>query len=88
VEPVKSSEEGKAYPENSYTLRQVPVVQGAIVALDPNTGRVYAMNGGFSTHISQFNRATQAWRQPGSAFKPFVYMAALDKGFTPSSLIL
>jgi penicillin-binding protein 1A len=88
VDVVKVNDQGKAYPENTYTLRQVPVVQGAIVALDPHTGRVYAMNGGFSSKISQFNRATQAFRQPGSAFKPFVYMAALDKGFTPSSLIL
>lgn len=88
VEHVKSGEDGKAYPENSYTLRQVPVIQGAIVAMDPNTGRVFAMDGGFSAHISQFNRATQAQRQPGSAFKPFIYMAALDKGFTPSSLVL
>ncbi len=88
VEAVKAGEDGKAYPANTYTLRQVPVVQGAIVALDPNTGRVFAMNGGFSSHISQFNRVTQAMRQPGSSFKPFVYMAALDKGFTPSSLIM
>ncbi|MFY9288391.1 MAG: penicillin-binding protein 1A [Alphaproteobacteria bacterium] len=88
VEEVKVNAEGKPYPENTYTLRQVPVVQGAIIALDPHTGRVYAMNGGFSAKISQFNRATQAQRQPGSAFKPFIYMAALDKGFTPSSLIL
>jgi penicillin-binding protein 1A len=88
VESVKTGEDGKPYPANSYTLRQVPVVQGAIVALDPNTGRVFAMNGGFSSHISQFNRVTQAMRQPGSSFKPFVYMAALDKGFTPSSLIM
>ena len=88
VEAVKENEQGKAYPEKTYTLRQVPVVQGAIVALDPHTGRVFAMNGGFSTKISQFNRATQAMRQPGSSFKPFVYMAALDKGFTPASLIM
>jgi penicillin-binding protein 1A len=88
VESVKSGVDGKAYPENTYTLRQVPVIQGALVALDPHTGRVYAMSGGFSAKISQFNRASQAMRQPGSAFKPFVYMAALDKGFTPASLIL
>ncbi len=88
VEPVKTSPDGKAYSEHSYTLRQVPVVQGAIVALDPHTGRIYAMTGGFSARISQFNRATQAQRQPGSAFKPFIYMAALDKGFTPASLIM
>ncbi|MDR3449829.1 MAG: penicillin-binding protein 1A [Alphaproteobacteria bacterium] len=88
VEPVKASEDGKAYPANSFTLRQVPVVEGAIVALDPHTGRVFALDGGFSAHISQFDRATQAERQPGSSFKPFVYMAALDKGFTPASLIM
>lgn len=88
VEAVKVGDNGKPYPEDTYTLRQIPIVQGAIVAMDPHTGRVYAMNGGFSAHISQFNRATQANRQPGSSFKPFVYMAALDKGFTPSSLIL
>jgi penicillin-binding protein 1A len=88
IEPVKTDPDGKPYPPASYTLRQVPTIQGAIVALDPHTGRVYAMTGGFSSHISQFNRASQAERQPGSAFKPFVYMAALDKGFTPSSLIL
>ncbi len=87
VEAVKASEQGKAYPEHSFALRQVPVVQGAIIALDPHTGRVYAMTGGFSTKISQFNRATQAMRQPGSAFKPFVYMAALDRGFTPATII-
>jgi penicillin-binding protein 1A len=88
VESVKTNQDGKPYPENTFTLRQVPVVQGAIVVLDPHTGRVYAMSGGFSSKISQFNRVTQALRQPGSAFKPFVYMAALDKGFTPASLIL
>jgi len=88
VEPVKTGDDGKAYPANSYTLRQVPQIQGAIVALDPHTGRVFAMSGGFSAKISQFNRATQAYRQPGSAFKPFIYMAALDKGFTASSMIL
>ena len=88
TEAVKTNTEGKAYAQGTFTLRQVPVVQGAIVALDPNTGRVFAMSGGFSAKISQFNRVTQALRQPGSSFKPFVYMAALDKGFTPSSLIL
>jgi penicillin-binding protein 1A len=88
VEPVKTGEDGKPYAESAYTLRQVPVVQGAIVVLDPHTGRVFALNGGFSTKMSQFDRATQAMRQPGSSFKPFVYMAALDKGFTPASLIM
>jgi penicillin-binding protein 1A len=71
-----------------YSLQQIPDVNGAIVALDPHTGRVFAMSGGFSYEASQFNRATQAMRQPGSSFKPFVYLAALDSGFTPSSLIL
>jgi penicillin-binding protein 1A len=88
VEQVKQNDQGKPYPEKTFTLRQVPVVQGAIVVLDPHTGRVFAMNGGFSTKISVFNRATQAMRQPGSSFKPFVYMAGLDKGFTPASMIL
>lgn len=87
VEAVRANEDGESYPERTYTLRQVPVVQGGIVALDPHTGRVFAMTGGFSTKISQFNRATQAMRQPGSAFKPFIYMAALANGFTPASLI-
>ena len=66
----------------------MPEVNGAIVALDPHTGRVLAMVGGFSFGASEFNRATQANRQPGSAFKPFVYAAALDSGFTPASLVL
>ncbi|MDD5586162.1 MAG: penicillin-binding protein 1A [Alphaproteobacteria bacterium] len=88
VEKVTAGEDGKPYPADAYTLRQVPLVQGAIAALDPHTGRVFAMSGGFSAKISQFNRATQAQRQPGSAFKPFVYMAALGKGFTPASLVL
>ncbi|MBI1272731.1 MAG: PBP1A family penicillin-binding protein [Alphaproteobacteria bacterium] len=74
--------------KEQYTLRQIPQVEGALIAMDPHTGRVYAMQGGFSTDMSQFNRAVQAYRQPGSAFKPFVYLAALDHGFTPSSLVL
>jgi len=72
----------------TYALRQIPEVQGALVAMDPHTGRVLAMSGGFSSRISVFNRATQASRQPGSAFKPFVYLAALEHGFTPASLVL
>ncbi len=70
-----------------YRLRQKPEVSGALVAMDPYTGRVHAMVGGFSFDDSQFNRATQAMRQPGSSFKPLVYSAALDNGYTPSSII-
>ncbi len=69
-------------------LRQVPKVNGALIAMDPHTGRVLAMQGGWSFSESSFNRATQAKRQPGSAFKPFIYLAALDKGFTPATLVL
>lgn len=69
-------------------LRQPPKVQGALVAMDPHTGRVLALVGGFSFAQSEFNRATQANRQPGSAFKPFVYAAALDNGYTPASVVL
>lgn len=76
------------YPAATYALRQIPEIEGSIVALDPHTGRVLAMVGGFDYAKSQFNRVTQARRQPGSAFKPFVYLAALDSGFTPSTLIL
>ncbi|SDE40832.1 penicillin-binding protein 1A [Rhodospira trueperi] len=75
-------------PTDTYALRQIPDVEGALVALDPHTGRVLAMMGGFSAERSEFNRATQALRQPGSAFKPFVYMAALENGYTPASIIL
>ncbi|MDD9909757.1 MAG: penicillin-binding protein 1A [Ahrensia sp.] len=74
--------------DDGYRLEQVPEVSGAIVAMDPHTGRVLAMIGGFSFSESQFNRATQARRQPGSSFKPFVYAAALDNGYTPSSVVL
>ncbi len=71
-----------------YRLQQVPEISGAIVAMDPYTGRVFAMVGGFSFDQSEFNRATQAQRQPGSSFKPFVYATALDNGYTPSSSVL
>ena len=71
-----------------YRLRQIPQVGGAIVVMDPFTGRVLAMVGGFSYDQSEFNRATQAWRQPGSSFKPFVYAAAIDNGYTPSTNVL
>ncbi|WP_318972573.1 penicillin-binding protein 1A [Sinorhizobium medicae] len=73
--------------ESGFLLRQIPKVQGAIVAMDPHTGRVLASVGGFSFAQSRFNRATQASRQPGSAFKPFVYAAALDTGYTPATLV-
>ncbi|HEY0919344.1 penicillin-binding protein 1A [Devosia sp.] len=72
----------------SYTLQQVPELEGALVAMDPRTGRVLALVGGFSYAESEFNRATQALRQPGSAFKPIVYSAALDNGYTPASVVL
>ncbi len=72
--------------EGQYRLRQLPEVSGAMVAMDPWTGRVLAMVGGFSFDQSQFNRATQAYRQPGSTFKPIVYSSAIDNGYTPSSV--
>ncbi len=78
----------KNIKDNFYSLKQVPKANGGIVILDPYTGRVLAMSGGFSFKISEFNRATQAFRQPGSAFKPFVYALALENNYTPSTLIL
>ena len=78
----------KPKESTAYNLRQVPEVNGGIIAMDPHTGRVLAVVGGYSFEQSQFNRATQAKRQPGSAFKPFVYAAALDNGYTPSSQVL
>lgn len=74
--------------QGTYRLRQKPEVSGGLVAMDPFTGRVLALAGGFSYDDSQFNRATQALRQPGSSFKPFIYAAALDNGYTPSSVVL
>ena len=71
-----------------WSLRQVPEVQGGFMAMDVNTGRVLAMQGGFSYQQSVFNRATQATRQPGSSFKPFVYAAALDSGYAPSTIVI
>ena len=73
---------------NRFALRQLPLVNGGIVVMDPFTGRVLALSGGFSFKKSEFNRATQALRQPGSAFKPFIYALALENGYTPSTLIL
>lgn len=81
VEPVPDK-------DGIYTMRQVPEVEGALVAMDPRTGRVLALVGGFSFDASEFNRATQALRQPGSSFKPIVYSAALDNGYTPASVVL
>ena len=81
VEPVEGQ-------EGVYQMRQPPEVEGGLVAMDPRTGRVLAMVGGFSFAASQFNRATQAQRQPGSSFKPIVYAAALDNGYTPASVVL
>jgi penicillin-binding protein 1A len=74
--------------DNIFALRQLPDVNGGIVVMDPFTGRVLALSGGFSFKKSEFNRATQAARQPGSAFKPFIYALALENGYTPSTLIL
>jgi len=85
VEPLV--EDGNVIP-GRYALRQVPEISGAMVAMDPHTGRVLAMTGGWSYQQSEFNRATQAKRQPGSSFKPIVYLAALESGFTPSTMIL
>ena len=78
----------KNIKNNKYNLQQLPNVNGGIVVMDPYTGRVLALSGGFSFKKSEFNRATQAKRQPGSAFKPFVYALALENNFTPTSLVL
>src|SRR5436853_1981893 len=74
--------------EGQFRLRQLPEISGAMVVMDPWTGRVLAMVGGFSFDQSQFNRATQAYRQPGSSFKPLVYSAAMDNGYTPSTVVV
>lgn len=89
VEKISTSADGKTkYPDGSFALRQIPNISGGMVAMDPHTGRVLAMVGGLSFQQSQFNRATQAKRQPGSSFKPYVYMAGLENGYTPASVIL
>jgi len=80
VEPTKE--------QGQFRLRQLPEISGAMVVMDPRTGRVLAMVGGFSYDQSQFNRATQALRQPGSSFKPLVYATAIDNGYTPSTIVL
>ncbi len=81
VEPIDTS-------KGSYRLLQIPQVNGAMVVMDPHSGKVLAMSGGYAYGGSEFNRATQAKRQPGSVFKPFVYMSALESGFSPTSVIL
>ncbi len=78
----------KKISSNSYMLQQLPKINGGIVVMDPFTGRVLALSGGFSFRNSEFNRTSQALRQPGSAFKPFVYALALENNYTPSSLVL
>tara|TARA_B100000035_G_scaffold306093_1_gene307726 strand:- start:494 stop:2872 length:2379 start_codon:yes stop_codon:yes gene_type:complete len=78
----------KKIQDNKYELKQLPKINGGIVVMDPYTGRVLALSGGFSFKSSEFNRATQASRQPGSAFKPFVYALALENNYTPTSLVL
>ncbi|MBD1162811.1 PBP1A family penicillin-binding protein [Pelagibacterales bacterium SAG-MED12] len=78
----------KHIKENKYSLKQIPKINGGIVVMDPYTGRVLASSGGFSFKTSEFNRVSQALRQPGSAFKPFVYALALENNYTPSSLVL
>jgi penicillin-binding protein 1A len=80
--------EPSAKEQGQFRLHQVPEISGAMVVMDPRTGRVLAMVGGFSYDQSQFNRATQALRQPGSSFKPLVYAAAIDNGYTPSTIVL
>ena len=78
----------KKIGDKNYELKQIPIANGGIVVMDPFTGRVLAMSGGFSFKKSEYNRATQAKRQPGSAFKPFIYALALENNFTPSTLVL
>jgi penicillin-binding protein 1A len=73
--------------KGNWTLTQVPEVEGALVAMDPNTGAIRALVGGFDFRKAKFNHVTQAWRQPGSSFKPFIYSAALEKGFTPATVV-
>ena len=74
-------------PKNAWEITQLPEVEGAFVALDPRDGAIHALVGGFDFNKNKFNHVTQAWRQPGSGFKPFIYSAALEKGFTPSTIV-
>jgi penicillin-binding protein 1A len=73
--------------KGAWSITQLPEVEGALIAMDPRTGAIRSMVGGFDHNKSKFNHATQAWRQPGSSFKPFIYSAALEKGFTPATVI-
>ncbi len=74
-------------PKGDWSITQLPEVEGAFVAMDPRDGRIRAMVGGFDYNKNKFNHVTQAWRQPGSSFKPFIYSAALEKGFTPATVV-
>ena len=74
--------------EGGWRLAQIPEAQGAFVSIDPFDGAIVAINGGFDFFLNNFNRATQAQRQPGSSFKPFVYSAAFENGFTPATVVL
>ncbi len=87
-DPQSALIEKQYLPDGTFGLRQMPQIEGALVAIDPHTGRVLALTGGFAFARSQFDRATQALRQPGSAFKPFVYLTAMENGYTPSTLVL
>lgn len=88
ADKIEGKEPAKPAAPTVFALRQVPTVSGAILAIDPHTGRVLAMSGGYDYEMSEFNRATQGRRQPGSAFKPFVYLTALSQGFSPAINIL
>ena len=79
--------DGQALPDGQFALTQAPEVDGALIAVDPYTGRMLAMVGGYNSRRSEYNRAVQAERQPGSAFKPFVYLTALNNGFTPATIV-
>ena len=74
-------------PKDTWEITQLPEVEGAFVAMDPRDGAVRALVGGFDFEKNKFNHVTQAWRQPGSSFKPFIYSAALEKGFTPATVV-
>src|SRR6185436_6301177 len=77
----------QAVDKGGWSIAQVPRVESALVALDPRNGAIFALAGGFDYNANKFNHATQAWRQPGSSFKPFIYSAALEKGFTPATVL-